>query len=119
MGMAAVTLVAIMMMMMIMMKTTTRMRQVFIAYGSTLAQYTPEAVSASPLTNLWLYQALFTSCNRAFDDQYLAGLWKSHLPAALLWHRMFDDSRRPSYERSEGSAQRERHPGRGLLWLDP
>jgi hypothetical protein len=26
-------------------------------------------------------------------DQYLAGLWRSHLPAALLWHRTFDPGR--------------------------
>ncbi|KAF7507839.1 hypothetical protein GJ744_010003 [Endocarpon pusillum] len=34
---------------------------------------------------------------QACDDQYLAGLWRSHLPAALLWHRRLGTRLRPFY----------------------
>lgn len=33
----------------------------------------------------------------SWNDQYLAGVWKSQLPSAALWHRKIDTRRRPVY----------------------
>jgi Heterokaryon incompatibility protein (HET) len=61
-----------------------------------VAKYT-EAELTQPSDKLIALSGIADILRKAYKDEYLAGIWRSHLPAALLWHRITDYNFRAAF----------------------